>query len=109
MLDLFTINILSSAGDYNYIRNVMIVFANGDYTANILADCPWNHIIYDQSVLLPEGILNCVLSPVSGRIYDIHGPKRMISSGLAIMCVFYGVAFISFSINDHYCNRAPQI
>lgn len=86
MLHLLTINILSSAGDYNYIRNVMIVFANGDYTANILADCPWNHIIYDQSVLLPEGILNCVLSPVSGRIYDRHGPL-VISSGLAIMCI----------------------
>ena len=87
MLHLLTINILSSAGDYNYIRNVMIVFANGDYTANILADCPWNHIIYDQSVLLPEGILNCVLSLVSGRIYYGHGQKLVISSGLAIICI----------------------
>jgi len=27
------------------MTNVMIVFENGDYTANIHAESPWNHII----------------------------------------------------------------
>ncbi|WP_236951081.1 hypothetical protein [Methanobacterium subterraneum] len=31
--------------------------------------------------------MNCIVSLVSGRIYDDHGPKLVISSGLAIMCI----------------------
>jgi len=38
-------------------------------------------------VMLPGSILGGILPLVSGRIYDKKGPKLVISSGLAVMCI----------------------
>ncbi len=77
----FTIGIIIN------IINVMVVFAvviilpmymqNGLGTTSFVASL----------VMLPGSILNCLLPLLAGHIYDKHGPKVIVSSGLAIMCV----------------------
>lgn len=44
-------------------------------------------------VMLPGGILNGLLPLLSGKIYDKRGPRIIISTGLAIMCI----AMLAFS------------
>jgi DHA2 family lincomycin resistance protein-like MFS transporter len=49
-------------------------------------------------VILPGVILNGVLGIVAGRIYDEHGPRVVISSGVAISCIAM-VFFSSVSVS----------
>ena len=77
----FTIGIIIN------VINVMIVFAavvilpiylqNGLGTTSLVASL----------VMLPASVLNCLLPLISGHIYDKRGPRIVISSGLAIMCI----------------------
>ncbi|MCE7698339.1 MAG: DHA2 family efflux MFS transporter permease subunit [Methanobacterium paludis] len=67
--------------------NVMIVFAMVIIMPIYLQSALGITAFMASLVLLPGGILNCILSLVSGRIYDEHGPKLVISSGLGIMCI----------------------
>nr|WP_223362374.1 MDR family MFS transporter [Sporolactobacillus terrae] len=38
-------------------------------------------------VLLPGGLINGLLSPVMGKLFDKFGPRRLVIPGLLIMCV----------------------
>ncbi|SFG49430.1 MDR family MFS transporter [Sporolactobacillus nakayamae] len=38
-------------------------------------------------VLLPGGLINGMLSPVMGKLFDKFGPRRLVTPGLLIMCV----------------------
>ena len=77
----FTIGIIIN------VINVMVVFAiviilpmylqNGLGTTSFVASL----------VMLPGSILNCLLPLLAGHIYDRHGPRVIVSSGLAIMCI----------------------
>jgi len=77
----FTIGIIIN------VINVMVVFAiviilpmylqNGIGTTSFVASL----------VMLPGSILNCLLPLLAGHIYDRHGPRVIVSSGLAIMCI----------------------
>ncbi len=77
----FTIGIIIN------VINVMVVFAiviilpmylqNGLGTTSFVASL----------VMLPGSILNCLLPLLAGHIYDRHGPKVIVSSGLAVMCI----------------------
>jgi MFS transporter, DHA2 family, lincomycin resistance protein len=69
------------------MTNVMIVFAMVIILPIYLQSALGITSFIASLVLLPGGIFNCILSLVSGRIYDGHGPKLVISSGLAIMCI----------------------
>ena len=74
--------------------NVMIVFAMVIILPIYLQNALGTTSFMASLVLLPGGILNCILSLISGRIYDEHGPKLVISSGLALMCI--SMALFSF-------------
>jgi DHA2 family lincomycin resistance protein-like MFS transporter len=77
----FTIGIIIN------VINVMVVFAiviilpmylqNGLGTTSFVASL----------VMLPGSILNCLLPLLAGHIYDRHGPRVIVSSGLAVMCI----------------------
>ncbi|WP_152540372.1 MDR family MFS transporter [Sporolactobacillus terrae] len=38
-------------------------------------------------VLLPGGLINGLLSPVMGKLFDKFGPRRLVIPGLLIMCI----------------------
>ncbi|MFJ7978058.1 DHA2 family efflux MFS transporter permease subunit [Peribacillus sp. NPDC096379] len=42
-------------------------------------------------VLLPGGVLNGIMSPVTGRIFDKYGPRRLVLPGFIIMIVMLGL------------------
>nr|WP_319372621.1 MDR family MFS transporter [uncultured Methanobacterium sp.] len=67
--------------------NVMIIFAMVVIMPIYLQSALGVTSFIASLILLPGSILNSILSLVSGRIYDGHGPKIVISSGLAIMCI----------------------
>jgi DHA2 family lincomycin resistance protein-like MFS transporter len=88
MLDLHTFKYPSfSIGVLIVMINVMIIFAMVIILPIYLQSVIGTTAFMASLVLLPGSILNSVLSLVSGRIYDEHGPKFVISSGLAIMCI----------------------
>ncbi len=88
MLDLRTFKYpFFSIGIVITMTNVMIVFAMVIILPIYLQSALGITSLMASLVLLPGGILNSILSLVSGRIYDGHGPKLVISSGLAIMCI----------------------
>jgi DHA2 family lincomycin resistance protein-like MFS transporter len=88
MLDLQTFKYPSfSIGVLIIMINVMIIFAMVIILPIYLQSVIGTTAFMASLVLLPGSILNSLLSLVSGRIYDEHGPKIVISSGLAIMCI----------------------
>lgn len=95
MLDLHTFKYPSfSIGILIIMTNVMIIFAMVIILPIYLQSVIGTTSFMASLVLLPGSILNSILSLVSGRIYDEHGPKLVISSGLAIMCI--SMVFLSF-------------
>ncbi len=95
MLDLHAFKYPSfSIGIIITMTNVMLIFAMVVILPIYLQSALGTTSLIASLVLLPGSILNSVLSLVSGRIYDNHGPKILISSGLAIMCI--SMVFLSF-------------
>ena len=88
MLDLHTFKYPSfTIGIIIIMVNVMVIFAMVVILPIYLQSALGVTSFIASLVLLPGSILNSILSLVSGRIYDGHGPKIVISSGLAIMCI----------------------
>lgn len=77
----FTIGILINT------INVMIVFAIVIIIPIFLQNAIGTTAFIASLIMLPGSILNCFLPLLSGHIYDQHGPRIIISSGLAIMCI----------------------
>ncbi|WP_246021193.1 MFS transporter [Paenibacillus lentus] len=42
-------------------------------------------------ILLPDSLLNCVLAPTIGRMFDKYGPKAVITPGTILVALGYGV------------------
>lgn len=42
-------------------------------------------------VLLPGSLLNCVLAPMIGRLFDKYGPKAVITPGTILVALGYGI------------------
>ncbi|ASK64458.1 MFS transporter [Virgibacillus phasianinus] len=42
-------------------------------------------------VLLPGSLLNCVLAPTIGRLFDKYGPKAVITPGTILVAIAYGL------------------
>jgi DHA2 family lincomycin resistance protein-like MFS transporter len=88
MLDLHTFKYPAfTIGIIITMINVMVIFAMVVILPIYLQSALGVTSFMASLVLLPGSILNSFLSLVSGRIYDGHGPKLVISSGLAIMCI----------------------
>lgn len=88
MLDLHTFKYPAfTIGIIITMINVMVIFAMVVILPIYLQSALGVTSFMASLVLLPGSILNSILSLVSGRIYDGHGPKLVISSGLAIMCI----------------------
>lgn len=67
--------------------NIMIIFGTVIIIPIYLQTALETTAFVASLVMLPGSILNCLLSLLSGHIYDKNGPKIVISSGLAIMCI----------------------
>jgi DHA2 family lincomycin resistance protein-like MFS transporter len=67
--------------------NVMMVFAVVVILPIYLQTALGITAFMASLVMLPGGIINSLLSIVSGRIYDEHGPRMVISGGIAIACI----------------------
>lgn len=48
-------------------------------------------------VLLPGSLLNCLLAPIIGRLFDEYGPKVMIIPGTILVVISYGI-YSTFNI-----------
>ncbi|EKF85077.1 MDR family MFS transporter [Methanobacterium formicicum] len=99
MLDLRTFKYPSfTIGIVITMVNVMVIFAMVVILPIYLQSALGVTSFIASLILLPGSILNSILSLVSGRIYDGHGPKIVISSGLAIMCIsMVMLSFLSVS------------
>ncbi|USK86230.1 DHA2 family efflux MFS transporter permease subunit [Peribacillus asahii] len=42
-------------------------------------------------ILLPGSLLNCVLAPTIGRLFDKYGPKAVITPGTILVAIAYGI------------------
>jgi len=42
-------------------------------------------------ILLPGSLLNCVLAPTIGRLFDKYGPKAVITPGTVLVAIAYGI------------------
>lgn len=42
-------------------------------------------------VLLPGSLLNCILAPVIGKLFDKYGPKAVITPGTILVVISYGI------------------
>ncbi|MGG3561562.1 MFS transporter [Neobacillus rhizosphaerae] len=40
-------------------------------------------------ILLPGSLLNCILAPVIGRLFDVYGPKAVITPGTILVAIGY--------------------
>ena len=77
----FTIGIIIN------VVNVMVVFAVVILLPMYLQNALGSTSFIASLVMLPGSILNCFLPILAGHIYDKHGTRIVISSGLAIMCI----------------------
>ena len=77
----FTIGILIN------MINIMSIFALVIILPIYLQSAIGVTALIASLVMLPGSVLNCFLPLVAGHIYDKHGPRIVISSGLAIMCI----------------------
>jgi DHA2 family lincomycin resistance protein-like MFS transporter len=77
----FTIGIIIN------VFNVMVVFAVVILLPMYLQNALGSTSFIASLVMLPGSILNCFLPILSGHIYDKHGSRIVISSGLALMCI----------------------
>ncbi|MEN6572975.1 DHA2 family efflux MFS transporter permease subunit [Methanobacterium aggregans] len=77
----FTIGIIIN------VINVMVVFAIVILLPMYLQNALGTTALIASLVILPGSILNCFLPLLSGHIYDKHGTRIVISSGLALMCI----------------------
>ncbi|WP_298906657.1 MDR family MFS transporter [uncultured Psychrobacter sp.] len=83
-------------------------------------------------ILMPGGALNGILSPVAGRVYDIYGPKWLLTPGFIIMIIMLwqlsnvttettipmaiflhsglmiGVTFVMMPVQTHGLNALPK-
>jgi MFS transporter, DHA2 family, lincomycin resistance protein len=88
MLDLHTFKYSSfSIGIIIVVTNVMLTLAMVLLLPIYLQNAVGLTSSMASLVILPGIILNGVLGLVAGRIYDEHGPKLVISSGIAISCI----------------------
>ncbi|MCI1859646.1 MAG: DHA2 family efflux MFS transporter permease subunit [Sporolactobacillus sp.] len=53
-------------------------------------------------ILLPGGLLNGLLSPVMGRLFDRFGPRLLALPGLALICVVAGLLTQIGASQDHW-------
>ncbi|MDO5851847.1 MAG: DHA2 family efflux MFS transporter permease subunit [Methanobacteriaceae archaeon] len=67
--------------------NIMIIFAIIIVLPMYLQTALHTTSLVASLVMLPGGILNCILSLVSGKIYDKQGPKLIVSIGLLMMAI----------------------
>lgn len=49
-------------------------------------------------ILLPGSLLNCILAPIIGRLFDKYGPKAVITPGTILVVVGYGI-FAQFGVD----------
>ncbi len=42
-------------------------------------------------ILLPGSLLNCLLAPIIGRLFDKYGPKAVITPGAILVAIGYGI------------------
>ena len=42
-------------------------------------------------ILLPGSLLNCILAPTIGRLFDQYGPKAVITPGTILVVIGYGL------------------
>jgi DHA2 family lincomycin resistance protein-like MFS transporter len=77
----FTIGIIIN------VVNVMVVFAVVILLPMYLQNALGSTSFIASLVMLPGSILNCFLPILAGHIYDKHGSRIVISSGLALMCI----------------------
>jgi len=77
----FTIGIIIN------VVNVMVVFAIVILLPMYLQNALGTTSFIASLVMLPGSILNCFLPILAGHIYDKHGTRIVISSGLALMCI----------------------
>ena len=42
-------------------------------------------------ILLPGSLLNCILAPTIGKLFDRHGPKAVITPGAILVVIGYGI------------------
>ena len=77
----FTIGIIIN------VVNVMVVFAVVILLPMYLQNAIGSTSFIASLVMLPGSILNCFLPILAGHIYDKHGSRIVISSGLALMCI----------------------
>ncbi len=83
-------------------------------------------------ILMPGGALNGILSPVAGRVYDMYGPKWLLTPGFIIMIIMLwllsnvttqtsspmaiflhsglmiGVTFVMMPVQTHGLNALPK-
>ncbi|AEG18098.1 DHA2 family efflux MFS transporter permease subunit [Methanobacterium paludis] len=77
----FTIGIIIN------VINVMVVFAVVIILPIYLQTAIGTTSLIASLVMLPGSIFNCFLPLLAGHIYDKHGTRIVISSGLALMCI----------------------
>lgn len=74
--------------------NIMVIFAVVILIPLYLQNAIGTTAFIASLVMLPGSILNCILPLFSGYVYDRHGPRIVISLGLAIMCI--SMVFLSY-------------
>lgn len=67
--------------------NVMLIFAIVILLPLYLQNAIGTTAFIASLVMLPGSILSCFLPLLSGHLYDQHGSRILVSSGLAIMCI----------------------
>ena len=60
-------------------------------------------------ILLPGGILNGFMSPVTGRLFDKYGPKWLVIPGLSSRPPYFGFLKHYRHFNGHSHRRAPHM
>ena len=50
-------------------------------------------------ILLPGSLLNCILAPTIGKLFDQYGPKAIITPGTILVVIAYGI-YASFWYRD---------
>ena len=49
-------------------------------------------------ILLPGSLLNCILAPIIGRLFDKYGPKAVITPGTILVAIGY-ITYVQFDTN----------
>lgn len=78
---MFTLGLLSVFITFMVIMSTMILLPLYLQTGLALA------AVTAGLVLLPGGVLNGLMSPLTGRIFDKHGPRGLVTPGFVIMII----------------------